>query len=199
MAIENISVEKSGDIFAVTCPFNPDVISTFKKMGGKWNAVTKTWGLPARVESEVRALLIDNFGTDNSMETAIDTVTVRIVARDEIIVSQGPINFCGAIVARAFGRDSGATVGPAASLIDGDITSGGSRQYWTTIVRKGAKFLVEIPRNMLDRNRECEAHLWDFEIITETGNDNRRETLEKRREALAAEIVKIDAELDALA
>ena len=199
MATENISVEKSGDIFAVTCPFNPDVIAILKKMGGKWNAVAKTWSLPARVESEVRALLIDNFGTDNSMDSAIDTVTVRIVARDEIIENQGSIDFCGAIVARAFGRDSGATVGPAASLIGGDIKSGGSRQYWTTVVQKGAKFLVELPRNVLDRKGEGEESLWDFEIITETDDNNRRESLEKRRESLVAEIAKIDAELDALA
>ena len=190
MTTETITTEKRGDKVEIICPYNDHVIAALKKLGGKWNGANRAWNVPARAEKEARAALIATFGTDGSAETAADVVTVEATATRPIDAEQGAVTFCGVMVARATGRDSSAKVGPAASLVSGKIGSGGSQKYWTTEVKAGAVFRVEMPRAALDL---ADGDEWSYKIITPT--DDQREALTARRKALLAELEKVESEL----
>ena len=190
MTTENITVTITNETAQVLCPYNQQVISTLKNLGGRWDRADRTWNVPLRAEAEARAALVAAFGTDGSSETAAVVVTVEVTARELIIGDLDAVTFCGVTLARATGRDSGAEVGPAASLISGEITSGGSRANWETQVKEGATFRVEMPRAALDL---AVGEMWSYRIITST--DDQRDALTARREALLDELAKIDANL----
>ena len=189
----DITTEKHGDMVAISCPFNQDLIDRLKSLGGRWDRAARTWNVPLRAETEARAVLVETFGTDGSPETT-ETVTVEITARCEITAEKSAVDFCGAVVCRASDRDSGAKVGPNASLISGRIESGGSRQYWKTVVKKGAVLRLELPRAALDKMGLDQGD-WSYSIIDEYLDAGRRAALNARREALLAEIAKIDTEI----
>lgn len=74
--------------------------------------------------------------------------------------------FMGVKVAVAFSRDSGAKVGYAARLIDGQIDSGGSRNNWVCIVYEGAIFELEVDKEFYNKNKN-RITKWKIEEIDE--------------------------------
>ena len=190
MATETITVTVTDDNVEIASPYNPDVIATLKDLGGKWSPRGRTWNVPLRAEQEARQALLAAFGTDGSAETAADVVMIELTACELVIADKGPVTFCGVTIAKAFGRDSGAKPGPSTSLISGKIDSCGSRANWGTEVREGATFRVELPRAALDL---ADGDEWSYKIVTPT--DDQREALTARREALLAELAKVETEL----
>lgn len=134
----NINVKKYGDFLAVYFPFDESAKDRIKNLGGKWNGIERCWKVPAALESEVREVLRETFGTDGSQP--VNMLTLRVTALEDVEVYTEPVTCCGKVLARAYGRDSGAKVGDDVALISGNIASGGSRKNWKSIVRKGAVF-----------------------------------------------------------
>ena len=94
-----------------------------------------------------------------------EMVAVEITAKSNLSCSRGPVTFLGYPIARAFDRDSGAKLGTGVSMIEGDITSGGSRANWTSNVDKGSVFRLQVPKKMLDKLNQPTADKWDIKLI----------------------------------
>jgi hypothetical protein len=92
-----------------------------------------------------------------------DTIKVRITAK-EGVTRKFAVVFMGVKLAVAFGRDSGAKVGYNATLISGDIGSGGSRVNWHCYVAEGAVFELEVDAEFYRKNKN-RIKKWDIEEI----------------------------------
>lgn len=79
-----------------------------------------------------------------------DTVLVQIVAKEDIRQWRNSIDYCGYVIAKASGRDSGAFVPPSVSQISGKKpTSGGSMKNWVTIIPAGSVFRLRVARFLI--------------------------------------------------
>ncbi|SFM16221.1 hypothetical protein [Methylobacterium pseudosasicola] len=124
-----IQITRSGTDLLVRTPHaNTNFNARIKDMGGRWEA--PAWRVDARNEALVRAALVRSYGGDGEGEP--DTVSLQChIEKDSW---QSPVEVAGRIIARAFGRDSGAKLGEGIVRLDGSVTSGGSRANWTTVV-----------------------------------------------------------------
>lgn len=93
--------------------------------------------------------------------------------------------FRGVILARAFGRDTGANLGVDVKLLEGSISSGGSRINWETIVEEGSIMeVVDFPVYALNSKMNC-LDSEDYEVsvvksltLKEISYSKKRKTLE---------------------
>ena len=67
-------------------------------------------------------------------------------------------------IAVAFSRDSGAKIGYGIRMIDGNISSGGSRKNWYCSVSAGSIFELEIDRAIFDKSQNL-IKKWKMEEI----------------------------------
>ena len=119
----------------LSSPYHPRFPAKATGLGGKWNPQTEHWTFDARDEAAVRALCIQTYGSDGE---ATDLVEVVATARQDIVARRTGIFLAGRCVARARDRDSGARPGEGVVRVDGPgPRSGGSRQYWETVVPAG--------------------------------------------------------------
>ena len=116
--------------------YNVNLVAKAHRLGGVWSG--EAWVFPDLVADKIA-----------EMETLYngEMVAVEITAKSNLSCSRGPVTFLGYPIASAFSRDGGAKLGTGVSLIDGDITSGGSRANWTSNVDKGSVFRLKVPKN----------------------------------------------------
>jgi hypothetical protein len=136
--------------------YNSHLVKSCRELGGRWDAENKIW-----VFSSIVADKIDELDEEYND----DCVVAEIEAIADLSNWQGPISFCGYTIARATGRDSGATLGDEVSMIEGKISSGGSAKNWTTTVKKESKFRLKVPKTLLDNCREGEEKEWEIKKI----------------------------------
>lgn len=159
-----ISITRSGDRLVTATPYHPDYVSRAKELGGRWDPATRVWAFHPRAERHVRELLTEVYGTDGS--APVDTVDVRVTFPEGARGDREPVRFGSRVVARAFGRDSGARLGDDVLLVSGSISSGGSRQYWTTELSEGAVVeLYEVSAHDVE-TMQREHPSWIIEVIT---------------------------------
>ena len=72
----------------------------------------------------------------------------------------------GVKVAVAFSRDSGAKIAYGARMLEGEISSGGSRQNWYCCVSEGSVFEIEVDTEIYNRNKN-RIKKWDMQEIEE--------------------------------
>ncbi|TXN73264.1 hypothetical protein [Methylobacterium sp. WL6] len=137
-------VKQDGALLVQTPHVNKNFNKRIKDMGGVWH--NARWRVDARNEALVRAALKRSYGGDGQGEP--DVVTVRCTIHKESW--QGPVDVAGRVIARAFGRDSGATLGDGVVLVEGRITSGGSRINWTSVV-DATVVLHDCPRKVAEK------------------------------------------------
>lgn len=157
---------------AILCrtPYHPRFVSEAKRLGGKWSPSSKAWVFDPRDRERVEALCREVYGTAG--EEDCELVSVRIRALDEIWNLHEAVYFAGRVVARAWGRDSGAKLGPGVVQVAGERPrSGGSAKYWRTTIPKDAVFeLRDLPRAAVEaaiakeRERGEEAR-WEIEVL----------------------------------
>lgn len=113
----------------------------------------------------------------------MNTQKVRITALSQNC-RRFAVVFMGKKIAVAFGRDSGARVGYDATMISGDIGSGGSRVNWYCIVEEGSIFELEVDAEFYQKNKN-RITKWKIEEIDEfTISKERSEALIKMNENL---------------
>lgn len=142
-----VTLTASGGRLIAKTPFaNTNFNSRARAMAGHWDAIAGGWVFDARNEALVRAALRRSYGTDGT--TPADTVSVQMsVAKSQW---QGPVEVAGRVIARAFGRDSGAKLGQGIVLVSGSAHSGGSVKNWTTIV-DAVILMHDVPRKVAER------------------------------------------------
>ena len=121
--------------------YNQDLVAECHQLGGKWDAEEKAWIFSGLVESEVE----DLDALYNSELTAYE-ITFNCDRKGHA----EPVYFLGVNLARATGRDSGAILADGVAIIDGGVTSGGSRANWQTIVREGTTMRLMLPCARVD-------------------------------------------------
>lgn len=132
----------------VVSPYNTTFVAGAKNLAGKWAA--PAWVFDARNETAVRALLTECYGSDGTGTE--DVVSIRVKMNPDCSVYNGPITIGGRIIARAFGRDSGAKLGEGVVVLSGGFDSAGSVKNWRTAVKDGTEVLLhEFPRAAAER------------------------------------------------
>jgi hypothetical protein len=132
----------------VQCPYHGPVAYRLKRYGkAKWSYTQNGWEIDAQFENEVKDILLKYFDTDGTYEPL--TIDIEVIFNEEVEAWKRPVTFLGKTIAYAYNRDSGALVGDDVALIEGKITSGGSRANWTTIVKTGAHFRLKKVNNKL--------------------------------------------------
>lgn len=184
-----MKITRTEKTISVTTPYNPDLPHLARDLGGSWNPSKKCWRFDIRDEERVKELYMQIYGEwDSDDETPADAVTVRVTT-DDISTLHGGIFFAGRQVARATGRDSGATLGKGVILLDGQFTSCGSMKNWRTGADYETIFeLRDVPLTMV--NKESDNSDWKkIEVL----GDVNHAALSEERERLLKRIVEIEA------
>jgi len=196
----NVNITTTDGTVAVTSPYNGNFVVSARNLGGRWNAAAKAWEFDSRDEGDVRSLCLEIYGTDGS---PVETCTLKISFPEGAYAQTDSLAVAGRVIARAWGRDSGAKLGDGVRLIEGKFSSGGSRKNWDTNAARGTIVLVrDFPRPMAERIvsegfgdieenlRHCHA-----EIIEEGNGSVDRAALEAERERLLARLAEIEKAL----
>lgn len=150
--MESIKITTNGNKAQLYTPYNRDYIAQVKMIGARWDAAAKCWTIDAQKIDDARAIMRKVYGYDDlpqSTETAGKLVDVTIRFNDSCTAANGPVQAFGKVLARAYGRDSGAKIGTDCSLLGGSIDSTGSRATWKTWIDAGTIIKVyNVPEHM---------------------------------------------------
>lgn len=148
--MKTIQVLRDANAIRVVSPYLPAFVAAAKRLGGRWQA--PAWVFDVRDEPRVREICLQHYGTDGA-PAAGPVVTLRVVFEADYGEYNAPIRVAGREIAKALGRDSGATLGDGVVVLEGTFTSGGSMKNWKTLVgSKGATILLrDVPAVWVDR------------------------------------------------
>lgn len=141
-----IQTETQDNKFVVQCPLNYLVIDKFHKLNGRFNDSNKTWEFDSAASSYVKDVLKKYFGVDNG-EYGTCKLHVKNFSK---VVTLKPITIAGFPIFRATSKRSGACVCDNVLLLDGEIWSGGSNNYWETIAEDTEFVILHFPQKMLN-------------------------------------------------
>ncbi|MCI7303070.1 MAG: hypothetical protein SOR93_14120 [Clostridiales Family XIII bacterium] len=171
-------------------PYNPEFVHQVKQIGGaRWNASEKAWTVPQDMVEPVREIMLEVYGETDVK--AVEKAKVKLIFKEEIYEHCSPVCILSKVIAKAYGRDSGATVGDDVAFIKGSATSGGSAKNWYSVVEKDSEVILNnVPASFLE-NAELPDGV-EMEILEQNKPDidalmKEKESLEKR----LAEIEKI--------
>ncbi|MFJ6437779.1 hypothetical protein [Streptomyces sp. NPDC091416] len=183
-----------GHRIAVRTPYNAEFISQAKDLDGVWglpDAPARSWVFDIRDEERVRGLLRKVFGTDGSLEAAIDVVTVRVRLTDHM-VARNRAEFAGRKIAVRPSRDEPVQLGKGVVLIEGTLADGGGSVRYPEINAGGDVVLEirDIPRGALETEEA------DFYQIVPDERPVGLEALRAERARLLARVADIEALLE---
>jgi hypothetical protein len=138
----NIEVVKFNDSkIIVHMEYFPEAVSKIKRLGKvTWESAMKGWLVDKNFEDDAKDILTEYYGTDGSFRPK--TVSIEITAIEEIETLKKPVLFAGKVIAAAYSRDSGASLGECVAQQSGKINSAGSAANWKTTVEEGSCFKV---------------------------------------------------------
>jgi len=186
-------VEIKDDQAYLTTPYNPVYVQRIKQIGARWDASSKRWRINAQSVDVARKIMREIYGEDDQEQNEKVTVIATFAAERSALCSA----YCllGKVIARAYGRDSGAQVGPDAAFAAGAPQSGGSVKNWRTVIPAGS--VVEIynvplqfAEQEIKRNKSQDDKI-EFEIKKGSCKID-REALAAERERLLLRISEID-------
>jgi hypothetical protein len=135
---------------SVTGDYNAAFIAKARNLAGKW--CEPNWVFDIRDEAAVRAAALECYGTDGFVTDLVD-VRVTLPKGDAGFPECEPIVLFGHTVARAFGRDSGATLGAGVVVEAGGFGSSGSRKNWYTSAQDGTVVILrDVSRRLVERH-----------------------------------------------
>ncbi len=178
----------------VVTPYHPDLPNLFRKAGGRWDYDKRRWLFDERDSSLVDSILIDVFGTNGRDNPPL--VDVRLGFPEGYYEVRSGIFLAGRCLARATGRDSGATLGDGVIVAEGDApTSGGSAKNWTTVIRSGCALEVrDLPRPAVDKLVAEAPDGVDITIVREHVEPSLAD-LQARRDTLLEELAYLEHQI----
>lgn len=185
-----ISITNSGQQVVLAAPFNPDLPSAARRIGGKFDGASKTWTFDARDKDRVRELARDIYGTDG---TPTRTVTVRwTLGWDDR--NERELWLAGRPIAARIARDSAARLGEGVIIIAGGFpSSGGSVKNPRLQAREDTVLEIrDLPAEHADLDDERITIVEDCGVQAADAD-----ALLAEREQLLARIAEIDALLSA--
>lgn len=146
-----INVEIANGKAYITSPYNTDFVARIKKCGGRWDSAKRVWAINAEALEAARTAMMDVYGeTDEAPAGELVTLVIKFAEGCES-KSRQPLTVAGRVIARAFGRDSGATLGEDVAFVAGGPDSGGSNAHWLVTVTPGSICEVyNVPRTKAD-------------------------------------------------
>lgn len=188
--MSRVETKISNGKFKVCSDYNKQFVDAARKMGGKWDGVF--WVFDERNMQIVKSTLFDIYGDDG--ESTPDTVSIKIRYPEKYSVTGDSVSVLGKVIAKAYGRDSGARLGDNVVMLQGDIRSGGSVKNWQTIVEADSIFIVhDFPRGRVSDITSCEV----LEIIERKELPNPpvidRNALVEERERILKRLQEIDS------
>lgn len=181
-------INETNGVLVLKTPYSAGFVADLKKSvsGCRWDATNKAWMAPLGAKETCVSLLIKHF---NFSAGNVSGLTVIITAKEDVYSLQDSVRFSGVPVARAMGRDSGATVCSGVTLLSGYIGSAGSVKNWKTSVSAGARLRVELPAGITP----VEDEKFSFELVKDASE---KEKLLAEKEALLKRLAEIEALLD---
>lgn len=178
----------------VYTPYHTDFVSKIKKIGSaKWDSYDRCWIVDETEVDVVRGIMEEIWG-ESDIPSASEKVAIKVTFNEEASSWRDSVYLFGIVVARATGRDSGARIGHNATLISGDIGSGGSRSNWETIIKKDTVIkLRNVPKEALSKKPEYNVTV---EIIEEEKIDVVK--LKEEKEKLLSRLDEINKLLEDL-
>lgn len=162
--MSNIVVTLNDRTISVDSPYNPEFVNAANNLAGRWESDKKIWEFPKKVEGEVRAALIDAYGTDGSDAPQLVDLIVDVL--DDWDAARAPLRLGPIEICRAFGRDSGAKLASDVVLVTGRIRSGGSMKNWRTCANEGTQFkILDVPRPLAERLAALDDYHFSVSII----------------------------------
>jgi hypothetical protein len=182
---------ENNKVYAKT-PFHPDFPPNARKIGGDWN--NPYWIFDIRDEARVRELCRNIFGTDGEDNTDLVTIRVTII-NEHFRIPQNSFFLAGRLVAKAWGRDSGAKLGDGIIVLEGGFDSGGSVKNWTTTITDWPTVFEvrDIPKKAaeMEIERQKENKEVSIEIIEDAPDKDALITEKERLLTRIAEIEKL--------
>jgi hypothetical protein len=180
-----VRIEQADNNLLVYSQYNPAFVRRSHNLGGKWNDELKAWIFDSRDEMRIRKLCIDVYGTDGSPTETLYTIQAK--ANIDIEVSLNSIYFAGHQIARAWGRDSGAKLGEGVLLLEGEIGSGGSRNYWLTRIKSDSvieikdltQAQVDLAKKSSDKYKKWEITLLQEQVPVKIKKDTKKVSCKK--------------------
>lgn len=174
-------------------PYNRTFVSKIKRINGaKWSYNKGCWEVDKIEIGVVRKFLMDCYG-ENDIEFA-EKVDIKVKFLQQVEERWKGIELFGRTIAYAYGRDSGAKMGDKVTCISGICTSGGSAKNWTTIICKGAEFIIrDVAKNTIT---EYDKEIFEIEINEKANtNEDKIVELEEQKKELQKKIKKINEQL----
>ncbi len=181
-------IRKEIDSILVTAPYNKEFAYRMRKMGGKWTG--EDWKLPADVLEAAREAMRECFCRD---DRSCDLVDVEITATEGRVYEETAF---GLTIAQISSRDSGAWIPrdmrDTVSVLDGEITSGGSRKSPHIEIDRGTRILLRgIPKQAVEMRFDLNDN-YTVKIVKTYGAGVDRASLMQEREHLLSRIKEID-------
>lgn len=107
---------------------------------GKWEGLEKAWIFSGLIANEIDAL-------DEVFNSP--TINVEVTFTEGLSTLQAPVTFIGYVLARAWGRDSGAQLEEGFAVVSGEFSSGGSVKNWRTKASDGTTIRMSVPSLLL--------------------------------------------------
>lgn len=137
---QEIKLEIVDDKIKVTTPYNKDFVEKARNFRGKWHK--EAWWFDDSILEYVRDAMMEVYGTTGEQPVEYCSLLIKDYS-DE--AQRGPVELFGRVIARAFGRDSGAKLGEDIVFISGDYRSGGSVKNWYTELRDATFEIQNFP------------------------------------------------------
>lgn len=172
----------------VYTPYNPYFVRKIKGIGGtKWVSSEKCWRVPEAAIEAVREMMKDVYGYSDVMQN--ETVTLKVTFNEEVRECQDDIVLFGKVLARVYGRDSGAKIGEDVAFIKGGAGSGGSVKNWESYIREGSVVILSnVNKSLYERRMKS----LPSEIEVEVLNKIDKKQLSEEKERLLNRIAEID-------
>lgn len=195
--MNTVRIEKSnGQIFIYT-PYNTLFVKSIKTMGARWDSSSNAWVTNELNIDLVKPLLQKHYGTDGTFEPDLISVKIKYIKNDD---DRPSVTLLGYPICTATERDSGARMSENAALVEGEIGSGGSRQYWHAYISQNSIILFHnFPRSRLEKLKKYD-HIEVMEVIEKkvSVDPSARENLLAKKNVLMLELEKINQQLAAL-
>ncbi len=186
--MSNIEITQTADgKISVLSPYNADFPADAKRLGGRWSG--QRWVFPGHAAAEVRALVIEHYGTDGQTDVELVTIEVRIKGW---AINDTSFPIAGIPIARVFDRDGGAKLGEGVVVVSGGFSSGGSKRYPNVTWSEGTVVRLQVPEGRIAAIRD-DRDVSEVRIIDNVSVQ--RERLEQERERLTLRLDAIEAEL----
>ena len=183
--INNIIIERTEDQIKIKSDFHPDLPYFAKRLAGKFE--NKSWVFDIRDEENVKKLYIHLFGY---FDADVPCVDAKVTALRDYEEDKTSIYFAGRQVARAYSRDSGATLGDGIIVLEGNFSSGGSVKHWVTRVYENTVFEIrDVPLSKIEEEKAGSSSLWKIEILD---NSVDKKALQEEKTRLLQKIAEID-------